>query len=93
MADDFEVRYSPKLVRARRRSDLGAGGFSILLALVCFGVAFVAHRNHTWVDAGRMNQHVYVPPWLAVLVGLGLLYFGASLLWTNLRRERVKPVA
>ena len=93
MADDFEVRYSPTLIRERRRSDLRAGWFSILLALVCFGLAFVAHRNHTWVDAGRLNQHVYVPPWVAVLAGLGLLCLGAALLWTNLKRERAKPVA
>ena len=93
MADDFEVRYSPTLIRERRRSDLRAGWFSILLGLVCFGLAFVAHRNHTWVDAGRLNQHVYVPPWVAVLAGLGLFCLGAALLWTNLKRERAKPVA
>jgi O-antigen/teichoic acid export membrane protein len=89
----FEVRYSPRLIRERRRNDLRAGWFSIFLAFVCFVIAFIAHRNHTWVDAGRMFQHVYVPPWLAVLLGLGLLCFGASAVWTNLKQNRVKPVA
>ena len=93
MGDDFEVRYSPTLMRERRRNELRAGWLSILLAIVCFALAFVAHRNHTWVDAGRMNQHVYVPPWLAVLAGLGLLCLGAWILWTNLKQERSKPVA
>ena len=89
----FEVRYSPLLIRERRRNDLRVGWFSIFLALVCFALAFIAHRNHTWVEAGRMNQHQYVPPWLAVLVGVGLFYFGILTLWTNLKQARAKPVA
>ena len=89
----FEVRYSPRLIREQRRNERRAGWFSIFLALVCFVIAFIAHRNHTWVEAGRMNQHQYVPPWLAALVGVGLLYFGVSTLWTNLKQERAKPVA
>ncbi len=90
---EFEVRYSPTLIRARRRNDLRVGLFSILLALVCLVMAWIAHRNHSWVHAGRMNQNLYVPPWLAVVVGVSLLYFGVLTLWTNLRPERTKPVA
>ena len=82
---EFEVRYAPKVLRERRRNDLRIGLFSIAIAVFCFVMAFMAHRRHVWVDAGGMHEDLALPPWLVALLGLGLLYFGAWTLWTNLK--------
>jgi lysylphosphatidylglycerol synthetase-like protein (DUF2156 family) len=80
---DFEVRYSPKMLRERRRHDLRMALFAILIAIFTLVMAFVAHRNHTWVDVGRPQESLTFPPSLVALVGVALLFFGAWTLWKN----------
>jgi hypothetical protein len=63
----FEVRYSEKFLREKRRKDQRSMAFGALLmlpaAIILFKDSADAYRAHTWVNvAGRINQQVLVPP-------------------------------
>ena len=80
----IEVRYSPAFLRARRRRNIGLGLFGILLALVSFGAAIVALRDHTQVRMGPPDA-TDLPPEL--VIAMAVLLFAGSV-WIILRERK-----
>jgi hypothetical protein len=89
----FEVRYSEKFLREKRRKDqrtrLFGTALMLFTAIVIFKDTADAIRAHTWVNvASRINQQVLVPPLIAGLLGLLILGISLFLAWEYLRRRK-----
>jgi protein-S-isoprenylcysteine O-methyltransferase Ste14 len=85
-----EVRFSPKFKRTERRRQFRGGLLCLVLACVPFIDALLSIRRHEWVDLGSASNHFFVPPWVAIAMGLLLVFLGAWAMYISVGREK-KP--
>jgi hypothetical protein len=84
----YEVRYSPKIIRAERRRGLLSGLGLTLLSCVPFIDAFIAVKRHEMVNLGSAANSFFVPPWAAVLFGLLLALAGCTVAFLSSKSRK-----
>ena len=83
----YEVRFSPNLKREERRRELRAGLLCLLLSCAPIIDAFVSIKHHKPVDIGTILNHFFVPPWVAIVMGVLLALIGACVMYPSVRRD------
>jgi len=83
----YQVRFSPKVMRAERRRGFLAGLGVFLLSSVPFVEASIAIRLHQRVNLGTASNYFLVPPWVAILFGLFVALLGCVVMYLSVRRD------
>jgi hypothetical protein len=82
----YQVRFSPKVMRAERRRGFLSGLGVFLLSSVPFVDASIAIRLHQRVNLGTASNYFFVPPWVAILFGLFVALIGCLVMCLSVRR-------
>jgi hypothetical protein len=82
----YQVRFSPKVMRAERRRGFLSGLGVFLLSSVPFVDASIAIRLHQRVNLGTASNYFLVPPWVAILLGLFMALVGCLVMYLSVRR-------
>jgi hypothetical protein len=83
MTQRFEVRYSAKFARERRRQAMGYGIFGIVVSILSFILGVHALHAHRWVDVAPGQSHLFLPPWLFILISVVFLALNLWMMWKN----------
>jgi hypothetical protein len=83
MTQQFQVRYSAKFTRERRRQALGYGIFGIVVSILSLILGVHAMRAHRWVDIAPGQSHLFLPPWFFILISFAFLALNLWMMWKN----------
>lgn len=83
MTQQFDVRYSAKFDRERRRQAMVYGIFGIAASMLSFILGVHAMREHRWVDVAPGQSHLFLPPWFVMLVSFVFLALNLWMMWKN----------
>jgi hypothetical protein len=82
----YQVRFSPKVMRAERRRGFLSGLGMFLLSSVPFVDASIAIRLHQRVNLGTASNSFFVPPPVAILFGVFVALVGCLVMYLSVRR-------
>ena len=77
------IRFSPKLIREKRRKTFIGGIVGIVASMVAIIDALDAIRTHRMVDMGPGRGHLMWPPSLVLVITVPLLVVIIWVTWSN----------
>ena len=83
-APEEAIRFSPKLIRERRRKTFTGGIVGVVASMVAIVDALDAIRTHRMVDVGgAAHGHLMWPPSLVLLITMPLLVGSIWVSWSS----------
>jgi hypothetical protein len=90
-AASYQVRFSPRVMRAERRRGFLSGLGIFLLSSVPFVEASISIRLHQLVNLGTASNSFFVPPSVAILFGVFVAMVGCLVMYLSVRRGPIHP--